>query len=149
MYATIESVKLQSEAEQLAGMILQSETAENYRDCYKRLREDEEAGRIIRSFMSVKEQYEDVQRFGKYHPDYREISRKMREMKRELDLNDKVAEFKKAETELQSLLDEISIELGTAVSVHVKVPTGNPYFDGLSSCGGGCGSGGGCGCKVS
>lgn len=95
MYATIESVKLQSEAEQLAGMILQSETAENYRDCYKRLREDEEAGRIIRSFMSVKEQYEDVQRFGKYHPDYREISRKMREMKRELDLNDKVAEFKK------------------------------------------------------
>lgn len=143
MYATIESVKLQSEAEQLAGMILQSETAENYRDCYKRLREDEEAGRIIRSFMSVKEQYEDVQRFGKYHPDYREISRKMREMKRELDLNDKVAEFKKAETELQSLLDEISIELGTAVSEHVKVPTGNPYFDGLSSCGGGCG------CKVS
>lgn len=124
MYATIESVKLQSEAEQLAGMILQSETAENYRDCYKRLREDEEAGRIIRSFMSVKEQYEDVQRFGKYHPDYREISRKMREMKRELDLNDKVAEFKKAETELQSLLDEISIELGTAVSEHVKVPTG-------------------------
>ncbi|MFP3671855.1 YlbF family regulator [Bacillus sp. SIMBA_031] len=149
MYATIESVKLQSEAEQLAGMILQSEAAENYRDCYKRLREDEEAGRIIRSFMSVKEQYEDVQRFGKYHPDYREISRKMREMKRELDLNDKVAEFKKAETELQSLLDEISIELGTAVSEHVKVPTGNPYFDGLSSCGGGCGSGGGCGCKVS
>ncbi|PAD06312.1 YlbF family regulator [Bacillus velezensis] len=149
MYATIESVKLQSEAEQLAGMILQSETAENYRDCYKRLREDEEAGRIIRSFMSVKEQYEDVQRFGKYHPDYREISRKMREMKRELDLNDKVSEFKKAETELQSLLDEISIELGTAVSEHVKVPTGNPYFDGLSSCGGGCGSGGGCGCKVS
>ncbi|MHA3118932.1 YlbF family regulator [Bacillus velezensis] len=149
MYATIESVKPQSEAEQLAGMILQSETAENYRDCYKRLREDEEAGRIIRSFMSVKEQYEDVQRFGKYHPDYREISRKMREMKRELDLNDKVAEFKKAETELQSLLDEISIELGTAVSEHVKVPTGNPYFDGLSSCGGGCGSGGGCGCKVS
>ncbi|MEA1004520.1 YlbF family regulator [Bacillus velezensis] len=149
MYATIESVKLQSEAEQLAGMILQSETAENYRDCYKRLREDEEAERIIRSFMSVKEQYEDVQRFGKYHPDYREISRKMREMKRELDLNDKVAEFKKAETELQSLLDEISIELGTAVSEHVKVPTGNPYFDGLSSCGGGCGSGGGCGCKVS
>ncbi|WP_332275441.1 YlbF family regulator [Bacillus velezensis] len=149
MYATIESVKLQSEAEQLAGMILQSETAENYRDCYKRLREDEEAGRIVRSFMSVKEQYEDVQRFGKYHPDYREISRKMREMKRELDLNDKVAEFKKAETELQSLLDEISIELGTAVSEHVKVPTGNPYFDGLSSCGGGCGSGGGCGCKVS
>ncbi len=149
MYATMESVRLQSEAQQLAEMILQSETAENYRNCYKRLQQDEEAGRIIRSFIKIKEQYEDVQRFGKYHPDYREISRKMREIKRELDLNDKVADFKKAETELQSILDEISVEIGTAVSEHIKVPTGNPYFDGLSSCGGGCGSGGGCGCKVS
>ncbi|ADP32009.1 YlbF family regulator [Bacillus atrophaeus] len=149
MYATMESVRLQSEAQKLAGMILQSETAENYRNCYKRLQQDEEAGRIIRSFMDIKDKYEDVQRFGKYHPDYREISRKMREIKRELDLNDKVADFKKAETELQSILDEVSIELGTAVSEHIKVPTGNPYFDGLSSCGGGCGSGGGCGCKVS
>lgn len=78
MYATMESVRLQSEAQQLAEMILQSETAENYRNCYKRLQEDEEAGRIIRSFIKIKEQYEDVQRFGKYHPDYREISRKMR-----------------------------------------------------------------------
>ncbi|MBT2624448.1 YlbF family regulator [Bacillus sp. ISL-32] len=149
MYATMESVLLQSEAQKLAGMILQSETAENYRNCYKRLQQDEEAGRIIRSFMDIKDKYEDVQRFGKYHPDYREISRKMREIKRELDLNDKVADFKKAETELQSILDEVSIEIGTAVSEHIKVPTGNPYFDGLSSCGGGCGSGGGCGCKVS
>ncbi|KAA6452252.1 MULTISPECIES: YlbF family regulator [Bacillus] len=149
MYATMESVRLQSEAQKLAGMILQSETAENYRNCYKRLQQDEEAGRIIRSFMDIKDKYEDVQRFGKYHPDYREISRKMREIKRELDLNDKVADFKKAETELQSILDEVSIEIGTAVSEHIKVPTGNPYFDGLSSCGGGCGSGGGCGCKVS
>ncbi|GED00655.1 YlbF family regulator [Bacillus atrophaeus] len=149
MYATMESVRLQSEAQKLAGMILQSETAENYRNCYKRLQQDEEAGRIIRSFMDIKDKYEYVQRFGKYHPDYREISRKMREIKRELDLNDKVADFKKAETELQSILDEVSIELGTAVSEHIKVPTGNPYFDGLSSCGGGCGSGGGCGCKVS
>ncbi|MCY9110428.1 YlbF family regulator [Bacillus atrophaeus] len=149
MYATMESVRLQSEAQKLAGMILQSETAENYRNCYKRLQQDEEAGRIIRSFMDIKDKYEDVQRFGKYHPDYREISRRMREIKRELDLNDKVADFKKAETELQSILDEVSIEIGTAVSEHIKVPTGNPYFDGLSSCGGGCGSGGGCGCKVS
>lgn len=99
MYATMESVRLQSEAQQLAEMILQSETAENYRNCYKRLQEDEEAGRIIRSFIKIKEQYEDVQRFGKYHPDYREISRKMREIKRELDLNDKVADFKRAENE--------------------------------------------------
>jgi len=149
MFATMESLRLQNEAYDLANMILQSEAAEHYRKCYKRLREDEEAGRIIDSFTKIKEQYEDVQRFGKYHPDYKEISKKMREIKRELDLHNTVAEFKKAETELQSILDEVSVEIGQAVSKHIKVPTGNPYFDNLSSCGGGCGSGGSCGCKVS
>lgn len=95
MFATMESLRLQNEAYDLANMILQSEAAEHYRKCYKRLREDEEAGRIIASFTKIKEQYEDVQRFGKYHPDYKEISKKMREIKRELDLHDTVAEFKK------------------------------------------------------
>lgn len=37
MYATIESVELQEEANQLAAMILQSEEAEHYRNCFKRL----------------------------------------------------------------------------------------------------------------
>ena len=104
MYATMESLRLQNEADVLASMILQSEAAEHYRECYKRLQEDEEAGRIIASFTKIKEQYEDVQRFGKYHPDYKEISKKMRDIKRELDLHDTVADFKKAETELQSIL---------------------------------------------
>jgi len=149
MYATIESVELQEEANQLAAMILQSEEAEHYRNCFKRLQQDEEAQQIIAHFTKVKEQYEDVQRFGKYHPDYRTISKEMREVKRKLDLHGTVVDFKKAETAIQSILDEISIEIGQAVSAYIKVPTGNPYFDGLSSCGGGCGSGGSCGCKVS
>ncbi|MGG3574426.1 YlbF family regulator [Bacillus gobiensis] len=149
MYATLESLQIQSEANQLANMILSSEIAEEYRICHARLRQDQEVQKLISDFAKIKEQYEDVQRFGKYHPEYREISKKMRDVKRELDLNDAVAAFKKAETELQAVLDEISIEIGQAVSEHVKVPTGNPYFDSLSSCGGGCGSGGSCGCKVS
>ncbi|ALC80948.1 MULTISPECIES: YlbF family regulator [Bacillus] len=149
MYATLESLQIQSEANHLSNMILSSEIAEEYRICQARLRQDQEVQKLISDFAKIKEQYEDVQRFGKYHPEYREISKKMRDVKRELDLNDAVAAFKKAETELQAVLDEISIEIGQAVSEHVKVPTGNPYFDSLSSCGGGCGSGGSCGCKVS
>jgi cell fate (sporulation/competence/biofilm development) regulator YlbF (YheA/YmcA/DUF963 family) len=149
MYVTLESLQIQNEANQLANMILSSELAEEYRICQARLRQNQEVKQLIADFAKIKEQYEDVQRFGKYHPDYREISKKMRDAKRELDLHDDVAAFKKAETELQAILDEVSIEIGQAVSKHVKVPTGNPFFDNLSSCGGGCGSGGSCGCKVS
>ncbi|MGM0873539.1 MAG: YlbF family regulator [Bacillota bacterium] len=147
MFATIESMLLLDEAEQLAGLVLQSEPAEEYRRSFYILKNDKHAQQLIYQFTKTKDLYDDVQRFGKYHPDYRKISKDMRDIKRELDLNESVSNFKKAENELQALLDEISVQLGHAVSQHVKVPTGNPFFE--SSCGGGCGSGGGCGCKVS
>ncbi|WP_226665870.1 YlbF family regulator [Metabacillus litoralis] len=147
MFATIESIQLLDEAEQLADLVLQSEIAEQYRRSYNILKNDKEAQELIYRFTKVKDLFEDVQRFGKYHPDYRKITKDLRDTKRELDLNETVSNFKKTENELQLLLDEISVEIGQAVSVHIKVPTGNPFFE--SSCGGGCGTGGGCGCKVS
>ena len=52
----------------------------------------------------MKEQYEDVQRFGKYHPDYKTIMKEIRRLKREMDLDENVSEFRKAENDLQSLL---------------------------------------------
>ncbi|MGM7720249.1 YlbF family regulator [uncultured Metabacillus sp.] len=149
MFATMESMLLLDQADHLAELVLQSEPAEAYRRSYYRLKNDKNAQQLISQFTKTKDLYEDVQRFGKYHPDYRKISKEMRDIKRELDLNESVATFKKAENELQALLDEISVQVGQAVSEHIKVPTGNPFFDTGSSCGGGCGSGGSCGCKVS
>ncbi|MGP1907368.1 YlbF family regulator [Metabacillus sp. JX24] len=149
MLATMESVQLLDEAELLGALVVQSEIAEDYRRTLDTLRKDKSAQKVIARFVEIKNLYEDVQRFGKYHPQYKEITKAMRDAKRELDLHDTVAAFKKAEKELQNLLDEISVELGTAVSQNIKVPTGNPFFDSGSSCGGGCGSGGSCGCKAS
>lgn len=147
MIATTESVLILDKAEMLANMILNSEIAEQYRRSLYKLKKDQEAQTIIQKFVKTKELYEDVKRFGKYHPDYKKISNEMREIKRELDLNEKVAAFKKAERNLQTLLDEISVHIGRAVSDQIKVPTGNPFFE--SGCGGGCGSGGSCGCNIS
>lgn len=149
MFATIESVNLIDEAELLGTFVVRSEIAEDYRRTLNTLKADKSAQKVIAKFVEIKELYEDVQPFGKYHPDYKEITKAMREAKRELDLHQAVISFKKAEKELQSLLDEISVELGRAVSPNIKVPTGNPFFDTGSSCGGGCGSGGSCGCKAS
>lgn len=103
----------------------------------------------IRQFIRIKEQYEEVQRFGRYHPDYKEVTRKTRAYKREVDMDQNVAAFRRAEMDLQSLLDEISLLLASAVSENIKVPTGNPFFETKSACStGGCGSGGGCGCSA-
>lgn len=147
MLATSERIRLLEHAENLANMITKSDIADQYRSCLYKLKNSEESQRKIRDFSKLKEQYEDVQRFGKYHPDYKKIMIQVREAKRELDLDPLVAEFKLAENDLQNLLDEISVYLGGAVSKQIKVPTGNPFFDTLSSCGGGCGSGG-CGCSA-
>ncbi|WP_043933448.1 YlbF family regulator [Bacillus sp. EB01] len=148
MLATSERIELIDYADQVGNMVLESDVAEYYRDCLYKLRTSQETQTKIARFVKLKDQYEDVQRFGKYHPDYKSIMKDIREAKREMDLDDHVAEFKRAENDLQALLDQISMLIGHSVSIHVKVPTGNPFFDSGSSCGGGCGSGGSCGCSA-
>ncbi|MDF0725307.1 YlbF family regulator [Cytobacillus sp. S13-E01] len=146
MLATLERVEILGKTEDLANMILQSDIADDYRRCLYKLGKDQTAQQLISKFVIMKEKYEEVQRFGKYHPDYKTVTLEIRELKRTLDLNEIIYAFKKAEENLQSILDEISVLLGSAISENIKVPSGNPYFDSMS-CGGGCGSGGGCGCK--
>ena len=72
----------------------------------------------------------------------------IREQKRAIDLNEKVANLKLAENDFQDLLDQVSLILGKSVSEAVKVPVSNPFFSSDSSCGSGCGTGGGCSCSA-
>lgn len=148
MLATLERVKIIENAEMLSEYIRETDIAERYRLYYHKLREDLNTRKKIAAFVKMKDLYEDVQRFGRYHPEYKEIMRKTRELKREMDMDDNVANFRKAENELQSLLDEVSSIVGRAVSPNIKIAAGNPFFDTGSSCGGGCGTGGGCGCSA-
>lgn len=144
---TSERVEILEEAEQLVSMILQSDVAEHYRECLYSVKSSLSTQRKIKGFVDMKNRFEEVQRFGKYHPDYKEVMGQIRVVKRELDMDEVVAEFKRAENDLQALLDEVSVIIGRSVSESVKVPTGNPFFE--SSCSsGGCGTGGGCGCSA-
>ncbi|HEX6922716.1 MAG TPA: YlbF family regulator [Bacillales bacterium] len=146
MIATMEGAALLDETEDLAKMVTDSETAEHYRACKYKLQHDEDAQDLIRRFAEVKEKYEEVQRFGKYHPQFDEVTGEVREVKRELDTNSTIAAFKKAEEDLEALLNELSQIIAYAVSPQIKVPTGNPFFDNLR-CSGGCGAGGKCNCR--
>ncbi|MDR7072124.1 YlbF family regulator [Fictibacillus barbaricus] len=129
----------------LADMVSNSSIAEDYRYMKHILEQDKQAQEMIARFSEMKDKYEEVQRFGKYHPDFHTVSSQIRTLKRELDFHENIANFKKAEKELESLLIECSRILAYSVSEQIKVPTGNPFFD-ESSCSGGCGSGGSCGC---
>lgn len=147
LLATIERVELIEKAEMIGEWIIASDVAENYRLFYHKLQSDPDTSKKIAAFVKMKDLYDDVQRFGRFHPDYKQIMTDTRLLKREMDMDENVANFRRAETELQSILDQVSTLIGRSVSEHIKVPTGNPFFESGSSCGGGCGTGGGCGCS--
>lgn len=148
MLATMERIQLLDASDELSEAILHSETLENYYEKYRTLKSSSTSMDKIYKFNALKELYEEVQRFGRYHPDYSRVMNEIRETKRDMDMDPNVAQFRVAENELQQLLDEVSSLIGHAVSENVKIPTGNPFFDSQSGCSGGCGSGGGCSCSA-
>lgn len=145
MLATMEIVDLLDRSETIGQMVMNSDTMQEFQQAKSELEGDKEAQKLVKEFSSMKEHYEDVQRFGRYHPDYSTIMKKVRAVKREMDMHDKVAQYKKAERNVQKLLDEISESVAFSVSDQIKVPkNGMALTD--SGCSGGCGSGGSCGC---
>lgn len=149
MLTTMETIEIMEKAETLGNIIIQSEIGENYFNSLYKLKNDKLAQQKVKKFVTLKDLYEEVQRFGKYHPEYKRVNLEIREAKRDMDLHPTIADFKKAETDLQTILDEISLNIGRAVSEQIKVPTGNLFFDSSSSScsSGGCGTGGSCGCS--
>lgn len=148
MLMTYEWVQITDSAEELSRMILQSEQAEQYRQAYHAVYNKKELADEIAAFARLKELYEEVQRFGKYHPDYKDVMKRIRVDKRNLDLNEQIAELRLAENEMQDLIDQVSFIIGRSVSEAVKIPSSNPFFSSDSSCGGSCGTGGGCSCSA-
>ncbi|MBD8031627.1 YlbF family regulator [Solibacillus merdavium] len=148
MLMTSDWVFILDEVDELSAMILSSKQAENLRLAKQAVYEDIELSAQIMAFQRLKDQYEDVERFGKYHPDYNTIMKKIRTEKRRIDMIEQIATLKVAENDFQDLLDEISLIIGRSVSEAVKVPVSNPFFASSSSCGTGCGTGGGCSCSA-
>lgn len=148
MFMTYDWAQITDSAEELSEMILQSEQAEQYREAYHTVYNDKNLADEIAAFARLKDQYEEVQRFGKYHPEYSRVMKQIRIDKRRLDLNEKVADLRFAENNLQDLIDQVSFIIGRSVSEAVKIPSSNPFFSSDSSCGGSCGTGGGCSCSA-
>lgn len=146
MLGNLEVVELLEHAERLGQMIKQSEDFEIYKRNKKAMYDDELTQSMLKEFNRMKEHYEDVQRFGRYHPDYSKIMKEVRTLKRDIDMHEPVAKYKLSETQLQMLLDDISEIIAHTISPNIKVPR-----DGLAwkDSGCGCGSGGQCGCQAS
>lgn len=145
----MEHVKILDKTESLAKMILQSEVMHEYRQAYLAMKNDETAQQLIRSFTEIKELYEQVERFGRYHPDYTEIMKKVRSVKREMDMHPLVYNFKLKERESQRFLDDISELIAKSVSEQIIVPREDRLYGEGTCATGNCATGGSCSCSAS
>ncbi|GEK32665.1 YlbF family regulator [Kurthia sibirica] len=148
MIITSEWVMILDEVDAMNDMLQSSEVYKALQEAAHLVYSDKQLVAQINEFNDMKLQYEDVQRFGKYHPDYSKIMKSIRLQKRALDMNNHISALKIAENEFQDLLDEIGVLVGKTVSDSVKVPVSNPFFSSDSGCGGSCGTGGGCSCSA-
>lgn len=132
--------EIQDEADVLNQMIFNSTTYINYRNSSIKMQHHSEVQQLKKDFMKLKERYDEVMRFGRYHPDYMDVMLKTRRAKKDFDMHPVVAENKKLETEVQGLLDEVIVIITNSISPNIKVERGNPFFDHTCSTGCGCSS---------
>lgn len=145
MIKTIEQLDILDQADIVSTIIQSSNEMNLYIEKEQALKFNKEAQSLIAEFNRMKEQYDEAQRFGTYHPDYNKIMQRVRSSKRKMDMNEYVASFKIAERNLQNLLDEVSKIIASSVSSSIIVPEdGILAASGCAS--GGCGTGGSCAC---
>lgn len=142
---TEETLSILDEIEVLSDMIVQSDVYLSYQQAKQKLEDNDEAYLLYQAFLKSKDQYDDVMRFGKYHPDYKRIMMETRQRKRAYEMLHVVMDYKTNEVALQNLIDEVLSKIAYAVSDHVKIDAGNPFFQTGHN---GCATGGSCNCSL-
>lgn len=140
-----EIIEVLDGVDEVSEMILNSEIYQEYIAARQAMNEDEAAQTHYQTFMKYKERYDEVMRFGKYHPDYQSVTRVTRKSKRAYDMVPSVMAYKQKETELQNLVDEVITIIATSISDNVKIEVGNPFFRTDMH---GCSTGGTCQCQI-
>jgi len=142
---TEETLTVLDDIESLSDKILDSRLYQAFKLAEKYLMENDEAHLLYQAFLKSKEAYDEIMRFGKYHPDYQKVMLEIRKRKRAYEMLPVVMDYKQKEVALQDLIDEVIVKIAYAVSENVKIETGNPFFQKDAS---GCATGGSCSCSL-
>lgn len=124
---------------ELSNSINESQLVADYISSYHVMNKGDEVAKLKKEFKEVKEAFEKIEPYGKYAPDFKEKRRAVRKVKRELDTNELVSNFKFNETSLQNMLDYITFDIAKSISDDIKIDAGNPFFEfAKRGCGGSC-----------
>ncbi|MGX7013154.1 YlbF family regulator [Vagococcus silagei] len=116
-----------------------SQLTQDYLKHYTSLEENHDVDKLVIALERANDKFEQVSKYGKFAPDFKEKRRELRKIKRQVDTHPLISEFKISETELQNVLDYIALDLSQSISKEIKVDAGNPFFEFASrGCGGSC-----------
>ncbi|QMS85524.1 YlbF family regulator [Candidatus Xianfuyuplasma coldseepsis] len=76
----------------------------------------------VAAFQQWNDAYNDVKKYGQYHPDLQHTRTQFRKVKQALYEDSIVAEYKRLEQEIQQRLDSISAQIAQAISTKIKHP---------------------------
>lgn len=142
---TEETLTVLDEIEALSDKILESRLYQEYREAEQALADNDEAHLLYQAFLKSKDKYDEIMRFGKYHPDYQSVMLDTRKRKRAYEMLPVIMDHKQKEVALQELIDQVIVKIAYAVSENVKIEAGNPFFQKDA---GGCATGGSCSCSL-
>ena len=78
------------------------------------------------AFQELKDSYDAAKAYEAFRPDVRELKRQVLRMKRQIDLNEVVIGYRRAEFDLQTILANLGEEIAQAVSDQIFIDTGLP-----------------------
>lgn len=140
MIVTEHLFAIEDQTECLISALLESDAVQNYKETKSYVCFGGSCS-VTKAFLEAKSAFERVEAYGIHAPDFREKQRALRKAKRALDLNEIVANYRFAETNVQTLLDTIGLKIAQLISEDIKVDAGNPFFERgkkHSGCGGSC-----------
>lgn len=129
---------IEDQIDSLVTSLVKSDVFHSYQQAKQTMYQDNEVQASALAFRRAKEEFEQIERFGKFAPDYKEKQRALRKAKRALDVKEEVAEFRFSENDVQGILDEMCMTIAHQVSEEIKVDAGSPFFTTSSGCGGNC-----------
>ncbi|MGZ9587012.1 YlbF family regulator [Paenibacillus marinisediminis] len=123
-------------AYELGDMVKESAEMAAYLYWKERVDAQQDVQQLLIEFARKKELFAETERFGRFHPDYHEARKAVKEMEARLEQFEEVYEFKRAEEALDDMLYSMSKTIANSVSESIKVPSNSLKSSG--GCGGGC-----------
>ena len=118
---------IESQCDQLITSIKQSQAMENFQMAKAALDDSQEANNKMIRFNESKNKFEKIAEYGSHAPGFQELKKTVFQLKREMDLDTAIYNYRIAERDLQVQLDLIAKKIASAVSENILVSAGDAF----------------------